>query len=263
MTALALQTFTIRRDLKSAAAIEQSFARLASLGLRAVELAYIRWQPDIVAAVAAASARHGIRVGSSQITFALLSKQRQQMLEYHEQLGCDTAAVSVLPFGAIVGGRERLLRFAGELDALGAWYRERGIRLCFHHHDFEFRRYGDRTGFDLLMEHTDPGNVALELDSYWAQRGGCDPAALVRRMAGRVRILHLRDYCLRRSLFGLRSSDAALGEGNLDIRNIVEACRETGVGYMAIEQATASPWDGLETSLAHLRGLGLGELIED
>ena len=261
MTTLALQTFTIRRDMKTAAAIDRSFRRLALLGLRAVELAYIRWQPAIVEAVSAASQYHGIQVGSSQITFALLDKRREQMLEFHQQLGCDTTAVSVLPLAAVLGGRDRLLRFAEQLDALGAWYRERGLTLCFHHHDFEFRRYGEQTGFELLMAHTDPDNVALEMDTYWAQRGGQSPAQLVRRMAGRVRVLHLRDYGLRRGLLGMRSADAALGQGNLDIADIVEACREQGVDFMAIEQATPTPWADVAASLAHLRRLGYDELV--
>jgi sugar phosphate isomerase/epimerase len=261
MPVLGVQTFTIRRDMKTPAAIDASFARLAAMGLSAVELAYIRWRPEIVQAVQAAADRHGIAIASSQITFKLLDARREAMLQFHEQLDCRTSAVSVLPWPAILGGAAQMLRFAGRLDALGAWYRERGLQLCFHHHDFELRNYGDETGLALLLRNTEPANVALELDTYWAARGGFSPQALIDRLQGRVRVVHLRDFRLQRGLVGPKPSDAALGRGNLDIAAIVAACEAQSVQHMAIEQASDKPWDGLAASVAHLRALGYDRLL--
>ncbi|MEM1113350.1 MAG: hypothetical protein AAGI11_15665 [Pseudomonadota bacterium] len=249
--------------MKSPAAIDASFARLASLGLGAVELAYIRWQPAIVEAVASASNRHGIAVASSQITFKLLDTQRDAMLRYHQLLQCETSAVSVLPLPAILGGRDALLRFAQRLNTLGAWYKERGLQLCFHHHDFELRRYGEDLGLFLLAQNTDPINVAFELDTYWATRGGLSPQLLIEQLKGRVRVVHLRDFCLQRGLLGPRPEDAALGRGTLDIAAIIAACQSTDVQHMALEQASGKPWDGIADSVAYLRHLGYGYLLSN
>src|SRR5690606_27163231 len=48
-------------------------------------------------------------------------------------------------------------RVAETLNALGARLREAGIQLAYHNHAFEFETFGgDRTGYDVLLEATDP-----------------------------------------------------------------------------------------------------------
>ena len=105
----ALQTFTVRKYLKSPAAIESGFARIRETGIRAVELAYIKLAPAEIDAVERACRDQGIRVGSSQITFDILDKKRDWVIEFHEQLECRIASVSTLPFRVIRGGRDQLL----------------------------------------------------------------------------------------------------------------------------------------------------------
>lgn len=257
----ALQTFTIRKFLKSPAAIESGLARIREAGLRAVELAYVKLGRDEVDAVEKACKTHGIEVGSTQITFDYLDKNRDWVLQFHEQLGCAMTSVSVLPFRAIVGNRGQLLRFAEILESLGKYYRERGLQLCFHHHDFEFRHYGGDTGLDLLLSNTSPENVGLELDTYWVARGGRSPQDMITDLDGRVRMVHLRDFQLRRKWLSLSPRDCALGDGNLDFSRIVNSCIANEVCYMAIEQATDKPFEQVARSVAHLKQLGFDELF--
>lgn len=258
---IALQTFTVRKHLKSPAAIESGFARIRETGIRAVELAYIKLAPAEIDAVERACQKQGIRVGSSQITFDILDKKRDWIVRFHEQLDCRISSVSVLPFRVIRGGRDQLLRFAGELESLGAWYRERGIQLCYHHHDFEFRHYGDEVGLDLLLENTTPENVGLELDTYWVARGGRSPQDLINDLDGRVRVVHLRDFLLRWKNLKLQPIDCELGNGNLDFARIIDSCCDQNVAFMAIEQATSTPFESVALSVAHLHKLGYASLF--
>lgn len=261
MTRFALQTFTVRKYLKSPAAIESGFARIRETGLQAVELAYIKLKPEEMNAVGRACAAQGITVGSSQIKFSILDRQRDWILKIHEQLNCRIAAVSVLPCKVIRGSRDDMLRFAEQLEVLGQFYRDNGIQLCFHHHDFEFRHYGDAVGLELLLANTSPENVGLELDTYWVARGGRSPQDMVDKLAGRVKVVHLRDFRLRQRLFGLSPTDAALGQGNLDFRRIVDSCVANKVQYMAIEQATDQPFAAVTTSVNYLKQLGYAALF--
>ncbi len=260
---IGLQTFTIRRHLRSPGAIDHAFATMARLGLQAVELAYVKLRPEYVDALESAGRTHGIAFRSSQITFKFLDEQRDWAVRLLEQLGCPVTAVSVLPFSAIRGGRDELLRFNEQLDGLGQWYREHGVQLCFHHHDFEYRRYGDELGMDLIVQNTSEDNVAIELDTYWTQRGGRAPHDVINDLAGRVKVVHLRDYALRRRLFELLPRDAELGAGNLDIDRIVRACRDRQVQLLAIEQATNTPWESVGRSVQHLRDLGFAALFDN
>jgi sugar phosphate isomerase/epimerase len=256
MSRFALQTFTIRKFLKTPAAIESGFARISELGLNAVELAYINLQADEIDAVERACKASNISVGSTQITFDFLDKNRDWVLKFHQQLNCKLTSVSVLPLRVIRGKRDSMLQFAERLDALGQYYRERGLQLCFHHHDFEFRHYGAEPGLDLLLANTSADNVGLELDTYWVARGGRSPQDMISDLNGRVKVVHLRDFRLRWKRFTLGPVDCELGQGNLDFRRIVDSCLQQGVEYMAIEQATSTPFESVATSVAHLKHLG-------
>ncbi len=260
-TRIGLQTFTVRRYLKSPAAIDGAFARLAEIGLAHVELAYVKLQPAYIDALEQAGKCHGISFGSSQIKFAVLDKQRDWMVRLHQQLDCPMTAVSVLPWKAIKGSKNDLLAFTEQLESLGQWYRERGIQLCFHHHDYEFRRYGDQPGIDLILQNTSPETIGLELDTYWVQRGGRNPHEMIRDLGGRVKVVHLRDYSVRPRLIDMQTTDTELGAGNLDLGRIIDACCAQQVNLLAIEQSTRTPYDSVTRSVEHLRQLGYGALL--
>ena len=68
--------------------------------------------------------------------------------------------------------------YAEYLNELGARARRAGQTLMVHNHNWEFERvFGDRTAFDILLEHTDRRNVVFQVDLYWATRGlGSRPA---------------------------------------------------------------------------------------
>jgi sugar phosphate isomerase/epimerase len=69
-----------------------------------------------------------------------------------------------------------------------------GMTLLYHNHFHEFQRFGDKMVYDLLMENTDASLVKLELDTYWACRGGQDPVALFKKYGQRMRLIHQKDF---------------------------------------------------------------------
>ena len=170
-------------------------------------------------------------------------------------------AVSVLPIKAILGGEKHFLTFAEQLNELGEYFGKRGLQLLFHHHDFEFKRYGDRLGLDLILENTDADYVGIEMDTYWVQRGGKSPQDLIADLHGRVKVVHLRDFRIRWKWFDLLPIDAELGAGNLDFKRIIDSCVANGVQSMAIEQDSRHPYQSVEHSVNHLKALGYHHLF--
>lgn len=164
------------------------------------------------------------------------------------------------------------MRAAEGFNEYGRRLSEHGIKLYLHTHHYEFQRFGKKFGLELLIENTDPRYVGFELDTHWVQRGGQNPAKWIRRLAGRVDLLHLKDYRIQLPPEPEMSRDtlqgciefAEIGEGNLDWEEIFTAARESGVRYYPIEQDNTygrDPFDSLACSVQNLREMGYNGLF--
>lgn len=151
-------------------------------------------------------------------------------------------ACDVAPGGMMkdcTGTLDAWRRGAARLDAIGARLREVGMRLSYHNHDREFQRLpgDDRCLLDILYDSTQPENLYAELDTCWVQAGGADPAAYIRKYAGRCPIIHVKDMKADRDARG-RPIFSPLGEGVLDWEEIFDAAREARVEWCVYEQDT-------------------------
>jgi sugar phosphate isomerase/epimerase len=143
-------------------------------------------------------------------------------------------------------------RVADELNAFGARLQEAGLRLAYHNHDFEFEAFGgERSGYDVLLEETDPVLVAMEMDLYWTVNGGRDPIAYFARYPGRFPLLHLKD----------RTADGTMtevGAGAIDFAAIFAQAEQAGIEHAFVEHdEPADPLASVRASydaLVRLRG---------
>jgi sugar phosphate isomerase/epimerase len=237
---LGVQTYTIREAARRN--LPEALARLKALGVTSVELARIAFSPENAAIVRAS----GLAVMSIQAKYKELSRGFDGMAAFCAALDCKLVVVSVLPLACILGGERPLRAFAARLDGLAARYREQGIALAFHHHDFEFKKLGGygasgrRRKFELLVEESFARRSNSCLDTYWAKRAGEDPCRLITWLGGRLAGLHLRDHAAVRK--GTRSihSDTELGRGDIDFAAVIKAASPFA-SYAAIEQKSDAP----------------------
>jgi sugar phosphate isomerase/epimerase len=116
---------------------------------------------------------------------------------------------------------------------------------------------GSHTWLAQLFDRTDPRQVQAELDTYWIQHGGGDPAAWIRRYAGRVPLLHLKDMCITPQG---EQRYAEVGAGNLNWPAILAAAADAGVECYIVEQDECyarDPFDSVALSFRFLHSLGL------
>ena len=156
----------------------------------------------------------------------------------------ETGATDVAPGGMMGDCRDDLagwLQGAKRLDALGTRLRAAGMRLSYHNHAMEFEKFAgdERCKLDVLYEETGATNLYAELDTAWVQVGGGDPAACIRKYAGRCPVIHVKD--LAAAPRDGRPWFTPLGEGVLDWPAIFVAARDAGVEWYVYEQDT---WDG-------------------
>jgi sugar phosphate isomerase/epimerase len=107
---------------------------------------------------------------------------------------------------------------------------------------------------DDLFARISPEHLQAELDIHWVQAGGGDPAETCRRLAGRLPLLHVKDYAVTAN--GERLF-AEVGHGNLNIPEILAAAETAGCQWFIVEQDTclSDPFECISRSLDYLKGL--------
>ena len=143
---------------------------------------------------------------------------------------------------------------AADLERFGRAARERGLRMAYHNHDFEFdaRVLPGTTPYDLLLAETDPSLVWFELDLFWATKAGRDPVALFERHPGRFPMVHVKD------MRGVRGAQemVEVGAGEIDFARIFAARARAGLEYQFVEHDNpADPLASVRASFATVQRL--------
>ncbi|MGC8758921.1 MAG: sugar phosphate isomerase/epimerase family protein [Bryobacteraceae bacterium] len=153
-------------------------------------------------------------------------------------------------------------RFAEQMNRAGEECRRLGVQLCYHHHSFEFDPATGKRPFDVLVEKFDPKLVQFEVDTFWLKIGGEDPARMLRRLKGRVSLVHLKDAARGAAVEYNegkvpREAFKEVGNGELHWPDILKACEEAGVKHYIVEQDwwPGDPLDSLKQSIRYLRSL--------
>ncbi len=135
------------------------------------------------------------------------------------------------------GGLDMYKRMAALLNERAATLKSHGIALGYHNHNMEFRPQGETTGWDVLLKELDPKLVFIELDLGWLAAAGRDPAAELKKLNGRVKMVHLKDVKnTTKPNFRLQQDPAEVGQGMLDWHKILPACVAAGVQHYYVEQ---------------------------
>lgn len=141
-------------------------------------------------------------------------------------------------------------RVAEQFNKAGEEAKKRGIRFGYHNHDYEFEQDGGKVLYDVLLDHTDPSLVYMELDLGWVIASGKDPLDYFKRYKGRFPLWHLKDMDLA------KKHSTELGKGALPIPAILSKAEESGLAYLFVEQEeyTSTPFESMEQNMKFLKG---------
>ncbi len=250
---LAAQLYTVREHTQTASTLAASLKRIRAIGYTAVQVSGIGPMP--AAEVKSMVDDLGLTICITHTTYQALWHDPDAVIEQHHLWNCKHVAIGSMPQEYRAAGEAGFRRFAAEASGVGEKLSRGGLTFSYHNHSFEFVRFGPRTGLDLLYEESDPRYLQAEIDTYWVQHGGGDPAAWIRKLARRMPVVHLKDMVI----VGDQQAMAEVGEGNLNWPAILGACREAGVEWYAVEQDVCqrSPFESLAISYRNLRGMGL------
>lgn len=67
-----------------------------------------------------------------------------------------------------------------------------GLQVGYHNHDWDLAVVDGRRSYQVFLENT-PETVLYEADVFWVSRAGLDPAAFIREIGPRGKVLHFKD----------------------------------------------------------------------
>ena len=158
----------------------------------------------------------GMRIASRWFSSFLLTKPYEEVeadfireLDFLAAVGANRINVSEQSYSIqgkvdvpiLTGGHKYVMndaewdRFCDGLNKLGRVARERGFKLCFHHHMGTVVQTSEET--DRMMANTDPDCVFLCYDTGHFTFAGEDPLAMLKKYVDRVGHVHLKDMRLR------------------------------------------------------------------
>jgi sugar phosphate isomerase/epimerase len=242
-SAVGIQLYTVRRLMNTDPG--GTLAALAQIGYREVELAglYGRTPADFRKLLDA----HGLVAPATHIGLGPVRADLSKVLDDATTLGNHWIIVPSLdgPDRTPDGAR----RAAETLNQAGLKAKERGLRMGYHNHEYEFRAIEGKTSFDVLLEQTDPNLVDFELDLFWIRRGGGDALAYFNRYPGRFVALHVKDMAQDGKMVNV-------GEGAIDFAGIFAHADKAGVKHYFVEHdLPADPINDARVSFAALQKL--------
>ena len=265
----------------------ESMARLADIGYKCIEISQVPMTEENVKGFRRAIDELGFNVAATSALPAAnpmmpgcdMSNpdEMKKMIEDAKYLDCDMFRIGAMPLDARFS-LQAAVDFAKQADDFACQLKEHGIDLYYHNHHFEFCRHGGKLLMDIIKENTK--YLGFELDILWIHRGGMDPVKFINQYAGRIRLLHLKDYRISAMTMpegdfstkeGMMKAYAAMndivqfaevGEGTLDIPACIEAGLNGGSEYFLVEQDLSygrDPFDCLKTSHDNLVKMGYGD----
>ncbi len=251
-TVLAAQMYTLRKSTQTPADIAKTLRKVRAIGYEAIQIS--AFGPIDPAELARMLKGEGLAVCSTHTAWQRFADELDKVIEEHRMWGCAHPAIGGMPKES--RSAEGIIEFARAASEVGRKLAEAGMDFSYHNHNFEFRKADGKTWLELLYDNSDPRYVKAEIDTYWVQAGGGDPAAWIRKYPGRMPILHLKDMVMGPE--GVRMAE--IGEGNLNWPAILAAAEDAGVQWYCIEQDECyerDPFDSLKISLENLRKMGL------
>lgn len=189
----------------------------------------------------------GLRGTGSHIAYDALRDDLDGCVRYCQEAGITSAACP----GCEMNDRDQALAQAEFLEACAERFGAEGIPFAYHNHAHEFADAGNgETLFDVLLHNT--SKLGAELDVFWAAYAGVDPLAFIQTYAGRVPLLHFKE-------FGAENANVELGRGCLDFAALARAGLAQGTRELIVEQEqyTMPPEESIRVDAAYMQALTL------
>lgn len=249
---IGVQLFTLRDHIQNYEDTDKTFDYLKNeLGVDVVQISAIGDFP--VEQHAELVKKYGLDVCVTHKPWARITDDLDKLIEEHIALGCDQIGLGCMP-DEYRTDLAAVREFVALANKAGKKMKEKGLTFGYHNHALEFARLEDgRTIMDVLIEETDPEVFFFIPDTYWIHMGGENEAEYLRKLKGRVKVCHFKDWMIK--LGENVGSITELGCGNLNLDACYRVCKEIGVSYIVYEQDNNFAVDPLTSAAVSYKNL--------
>jgi len=253
---IGIQLYTIGGDIRKDA--PGALRQIAAIGYKEVETAGFG-SLNTASEFRKALDDNGLSCPSAHLQFDM--QNLQKTFDDANVLGCRYATASVAermiepqppaptpgvrrPQGRGAGMKpllgDELKRLADAMNTVGAAAKKSGLLFASHNHTEQFAIINGETGFDFLMQNTDPETVKFEIDCGWMTVAGYKPGYFVKKYPGRVKMLHIKDFLAFKkgaAAGGPESPKGSeIGRGVINYKEIFADVRGRGIEHIFVEQ---------------------------
>ncbi|WP_297689755.1 sugar phosphate isomerase/epimerase [uncultured Anaerococcus sp.] len=284
MTKIGVQASTVVDAFKEIGPYE-TFKKLNEIGYKSVEVSQVETSKENIDQIIRACKDFDIEVASMSAAVESMFPGQESLDTDFDKIvadckavGTDLLRIGMLPFDKMAS-LEKAIEFAKKANDFALKLKEEGIKLYYHNHHVEFVRYDGKYLLDIIAENAP--ELGFELDVHWVQRGGENPVNILKKYAGKVELVHLKDYevmpltmedvdLLRtdmeafRLAFDNRVRFAPLGQGSLPLKECADQAIASGCRYLLVEQDSSygrDPFNELKISYDWLVANGYGDLF--
>lgn len=249
---LGAQLYTVREFTQTAEGLEKSLEKVAAIGYKNVQLSAHGKDIDPVF-IRDALQKNNLVCHATHISFTDMQENLDKVMADHRLWNCPYIGVGAMP-REYWNDAEGFAAFAKAANEVAEKLHDNGFTFIYHNHDFEFQRFDGKLGLDILFDHFNQ-YAQFEVDTYWVQSGGGDVCKYVRKMAGRMDIIHFKDMIMTGER---KQTMAEIGYGNLNWDAILPIVNEIGVKDAFVEQdiCARDPFESLKMSFDFLTGKG-------
>lgn len=262
MLKIGLQLYTVRDYMTDSRQLEETLQKVKAIGYD-----IIQWStPPYMSAdeFKALLDGLGMRTCSSGGNYEKMMREPSAIRDVIRQahtLGVEFVSIGSIPV-EMRATKDGFKKFADDMNSIARELKKEQLKLSYHNHAFEFVRFDDDTGMDILTGETDRESVYFCVDTHWIHAGGKNPPDYIRSLKGRVSLVHFKDYIIDAQVDYIEQVNrhfAEVGRGNLDWPKIIEACCDSGTETVIVEQDSCkgSPFDSIRISYDNLQKFGL------
>ncbi|MGA0332762.1 MAG: sugar phosphate isomerase/epimerase family protein [Kiritimatiellia bacterium] len=243
--------YTLRDYVKTREEALRSFDKVAEIGYQSVQISGM--DPNLFPEeeLREILGTRGLSICATHEPGVKILEETDAVIARLQKLGTKYTAYP-FPAGIDFSSEASVSGLIQGLNEAGKKMADAGLVLTYHNHAHEFYKVNGRTVLERIYAETDPEALQAEIDIHWVQRGGENPLDWMRKMNGRLPLLHLKDFKV--SPEG-HPEFAELGNGTLPLPDIVAAAEQSGCQHYIVEQdvCPGDPFDSIATSFAYIR----------